>query len=368
MANKDPYDVLGVDHNASQDEIKKAYRKLSKKYHPDLNKAPDAEEKFKEVAEAYEKIGDPEKRKQYDQFGDAGQQFGGGQSGFQDFGSQGFGFDDIFSQMFGGGRTRRDPNPPQQGQDLQYSMSLKFEEAVFGKKTTIKYDREEECSACHGTGAKPGTSPVTCSKCNGTGYTETVRNTPFGQMRSQQVCDRCHGTGKEIKEKCPTCHGTGRQINKHKIEVNIPAGIDDGQTMRLQGQGEAGINGGPYGDLYIVFKVKKSDIFTRDGANIKYNQNLNFVQTSLGDEIDVKTVHGDVKLKIPAGTQPGTVFRLKGKGAPKLHGSGNGDELVTVRVNVPKSLNKKQKEALKAFAKASGYDLPTGNGGFFDKF
>ena len=372
---RDPYDVLGVGRDASQDDIKKAFRKLSKKYHPDLNKAPDAEEMFKEVADAYEKIGDPQKRQQYDQYGDAGQQFGGGQGGFGGQGFGGFsggqsfgGFDDIFSQMFGGGgASRRNPSAPQPGQDLQYSMSLKFEEAIFGKKTTIKYDREEVCHTCGGNGAKPGTSPVTCHKCGGTGYVETVRNTPLGQMRSQQVCDVCGGTGKEIKEKCPTCHGTGHNTENHEIEVTVPAGVDDGQQMRLQGQGEAGTNGGPYGDLYIVFTVQPSKDFQRDGADIYFSQPLTFAQAALGDEIEVKTVHGNVNLKIPAGTQTGTNFRLRGKGAPHLRGNGNGDERVTVTVQTPKGLNKAQKDALKAFAKASGEDVPTGHGGLFGR-
>ncbi|GEK28137.1 molecular chaperone DnaJ [Furfurilactobacillus siliginis] len=365
---RDPYDVLGVGRDASQDEIKKAFRKLSKKYHPDLNKAPDAEDKFKEVADAYEKVGDPQKRQQYDQYGDAGQQFGGGGQGFggQGFGGQGFGgFDDIFSQMFGGGGgSHRNPNAPQPGQDLQYSMSLKFEEAIFGKTTTIKYNREETCGTCGGNGAKPGTSPVTCHKCGGTGYVDTVRNTPLGQMRSQQVCDVCGGSGKEIKEKCPTCHGAGHTNESHEIEVKVPAGVDDGQQMRLQGQGEAGSNGGPYGDLYIVFTVQVSKDFQRDGSDIYFEQPLSFTQAALGDEIEVKTVHGNVSLKIPAGTQTGTIFRLRGKGVPRLRGNSNGDERVTVKVQTPKGLNKGQKEALKAFAKASGEDAPRGGGIF----
>ncbi|GAB6092159.1 molecular chaperone DnaJ [Furfurilactobacillus curtus] len=364
---RDPYDVLGVGRDASQDEIKKAYRKLSKKYHPDLNKAPDAEAKFKEVADAYEKIGDEQKRQHYDQYGDAGQQFGGGQ-GFDGFGGgQGFGFDDIFSQMFGGGSARRNPTAPQPGQDLQYSMQLKFEEAIFGKETTIKYDREATCQTCGGSGAKPGTSPVTCHNCGGTGYVETVRNTPLGQMRSQQVCEVCGGTGKEIKEKCPTCHGDGHVTENHEIEVKVPAGVDDGQQMRLQGQGEAGRNGGPYGDLFIVFTVQPSQDFKRDGTDIYFDQPLSFTQAALGDEIEVKTVHGNVKLKIPAGTQTGTTFRLRGKGVPRLRGNGNGDERVTVNVQTPKGLNKAQRDALKDFAKASGEEMPNGHGGLFGR-
>ncbi|KRL68759.1 chaperone protein dnaJ [Lentilactobacillus parakefiri DSM 10551] len=247
-------------------------------------------------------------------------------------------------------------------------MTLEFEEAIFGKKTVIKYNREAQCQTCGGTGAKPGTSPVTCSNCGGRGYVTTETNTPLGRMQSRQVCPVCHGTGKEIKEKCPTCGGSGKTDERHELEVNVPAGIDDGQQMRLQGQGEAGDNGGPYGDLYIVFRVKPSKDFTRDGATIYVDQPITFARAALGGKIKVKTVHGDVELKVPAGTQTGTTFRLKGKGAPRLRGNGNGDERVTVNVVTPKSLNKNQKIALEAFAKASGDNI-AGKGGsnFFDK-
>ena len=375
MAEKDYYDILGVSKDASDDEIKHAYRKLSKKWHPDINKAPDAEAKFKEINEAYETLSDPQKRANYDQYGSAdgaGAGFGGGGQGggFGNFGGSagGFGFDDIFSQFFGGGQQRADPSAPQQGRDLQYQMILEFEEAIFGKKTVIKYNREAQCQTCGGTGAKPGTSPVTCSNCGGRGYVTTETNTPLGRMQSRQVCPVCHGTGKEIKEKCPTCGGSGKTDERYELEVNVPAGIDDGQQMRLQGQGEAGDNGGPYGDLYIVFRVKPSKDFTRDGATIYVDQPITFARAALGGKIKVKTVHGDVELKVPAGTQTGTTFRLKGKGAPRLRGNGNGDERVTVNVVTPKSLNKNQKIALEAFAKASGDNI-AGKGGsnFFDK-
>ena len=374
MAEKDYYSILGVSKDASDDEIKHAYRKLSKKWHPDINKAPDAEAKFKEINEAYETLSDPQKRANYDQYGSAdgaGAGFGGagGQGGFGNFdGGSGFGFDDIFSQFFGGGQQRADPSAPRQGRDLQYQMTLEFEEAIFGKKTEIKYNREAQCKTCHGTGAKPGTSPVTCSNCGGRGYVVTETNTPLGRMQSRQTCPVCHGTGKEIKEKCPTCGGRGKTDERHTLEVKVPAGIDDGQQMRLQGQGEAGDNGGPYGDLYIVFRVKPSKDFTRDGSTIYVNQDITFARAALGGKIHVKTVHGDVELKVPAGTQTGTTFRLKGKGAPRLRGNGNGDERVTVNVVTPKTLNKEQKIALEAFAKASGDNI-AGKGGsnFFDK-
>lgn len=372
MAEKDYYDVLGVSKDASQDDIKKAYRKLSKKYHPDINKEPGAEQKFKDVNEAYETLSDGQKRQQYDQYGSAGPQgqgfggFGGGQD-FSGFGGGG-GFDDIFSQFFGGGGgRRRDPSAPQPGRDLQYTMTLKFEEAIFGKTTTIKYNRDAQCETCHGTGAKEGTSPVTCSKCGGRGVIDVIQNTPLGRMRTQTTCDVCGGTGKEIKEKCTTCGGSGHVAQRHELKVNVPAGVDDGQQMRLQNQGEAGANGGPYGDLYIIFHVTPSREFRRDGADIYFDQPISFSQAALGDEIQVKTVHGDVKLKVPSGTQTETKFRLRGKGAPKLNGKGNGDEHVTVRVETPKNLNKRQKEALTAFAAASGERVSGVKKSVFDK-
>ncbi|PKX69235.1 molecular chaperone DnaJ, partial [Latilactobacillus sakei] len=300
MAEKrDYYDVLGVGRDASDDEIKKAYRKLSKKYHPDINKAPDAEAKFKEVTEAYEALSDPQKRAAYDQYGHAGMNggFGGGAGAGQGFGgfgggAEGFGgFDDIFSSFFGGG-ARQQPNGPRQGSDLQYRMDLKFEEAVFGKETKISYSREAECHTCHGSGAKPGTSAETCHKCHGAGQIQVERQTPLGRMMSRETCDVCGGTGKEIKSKCDTCHGTGREEERHTVKVKVPAGVEDGQQMRLQGQGEAGSNGGPYGDLFIVFRVAPSDEFERDGAQIFVEVPISFVQAALGDEIEVNTVHG----------------------------------------------------------------------------
>lgn len=373
MAEKDYYDVLGVGKDASQDDIKKAYRKLSKKYHPDINKEPGAEEKFKDVNEAYETLSDEQKRSQYDQYGSAGPQgqgFGGFGGAGQDFGGfgGGGGFDDIFSQFFGGGGSRRrDPSAPTPGRDLQYNMTLKFEEAIFGKETTIKYNRQAQCETCGGNGAKPGTSPITCHKCGGRGVIDVVQNTPLGRMRSQQTCDVCGGSGQEIKEKCPTCGGSGHVAQRHELKVKVPAGVDDGQQMRLQNQGEAGGNGGPYGDLYIVFRVTPSREFKRDGADIFFDQQISFAQAALGDEIGVKTVHGDVKLKVPAGTQTETKFRLRGKGAPKLNGNGTGDEHVTVHVQTPKNLNKRQKEALAAFAAAGGEKVSGVKKNVFDK-
>lgn len=374
MASKDYYKVLGVDKSASEDDIKHAYRKLSKKYHPDINKAPDAEAKFKEITEAYEVLGDKKKRANYDQYGSAGgpQGFGGfGGGAGADAGGQGAGFgdfSDIFNDIFGGGgRRRADPTAPRRGRDLQYQMTLTFDEAVFGTKKTIKYNREETCPTCHGTGAKPGTKPETCSNCHGSGYVTKTVNTPLGQMQTQEPCPVCGGTGKVIKDKCPTCGGTGKVEKQHSLEVTVPAGVEEGQQMHMQGQGDAGENGGPYGDLYVIFRVLQSKYFRRDGPTIYFDQPISFATAGLGGEIQVKTVHGDVDLKIPAGTQTGTVFRLKGKGAPKLHGNGNGDEMVKVKVQTPKKLNSKQKVALQALAEASGDTNIDENKNFFDK-
>ncbi|KRN88633.1 molecular chaperone DnaJ [Ligilactobacillus ceti] len=363
-----PYEVLGVEKNATAAEIKKAYRKLSKKYHPDLNDAPEAEEKFKEINEAYEILSDPQKKAQYDQFGTTGGPGGFGGPGGGGFNSQDFGgFEDLFGQFFGGGSRQRSRNAPRQGRDLQYDMELTFEEAIFGKKTEIRYTREENCKTCSGTGAKDGTSPDICSQCHGRGYVDVQVQTPLGRMRSQQECDVCHGTGQEIKDKCTDCQGTGHVKKEHVLEVNVPAGVENGNQMRLQGQGEAGTNGGPYGDLYLVFHVKPSKIYQRQGADIYVDLPISFAQAALGDEVDVQTVYGDVTLKIPAGTQTGTIFRLKGKGAPRLRGGGVGDQKVTVNIQTPKHLNKKQKMALKDFVEASGGKAPQESGSFFDR-
>lgn len=368
MAKRDLYEVLGVSKGASDDEIKKAYRKLSKKFHPDINKEAGSEDKFKEVAEAYEVLSDANKRAAYDQYGHASTDpnFGaGGGGGFGGFG--GGGFEDIFESFFGGGGRSQNPNAPRQGDDLQYTINLEFEEAIFGKETTISYNREEECKTCHGDGAKPGTHPVTCSKCHGTGSLNVERNTPLGRVMTRQTCDVCHGTGQEIKETCPTCHGSGHTKDKHTVKVTVPAGVEDGNQMRLNGQGEAGKNGGPYGDLYVVFRVKASNQFDRDGSEIYYELPINIVQASLGDEVEVPTVHGKVKLKIPAGTQTGTNFRLRGKGAPKLRGTGTGDQHVRVKLVTPKSLSKEQTDLLRQFAKSSGMEVEEQDGSIFDK-
>jgi molecular chaperone DnaJ len=353
MSKRDYYEVLGVSKSATKDELKKAYRKLSKQFHPDINKEPGADEKFKEVKEAYEVLSDDQKRAQYDQFGhvDPNQGFGGG-----DFGGGFGGFEDIFNSFFGGGGggRRRDPNAPRQGADLQYTMTLKFEEAVFGKETDIEIPREETCDTCDGKGAKPGTKVETCKHCQGSGQLNVEQNTPFGRIVNRRVCHYCNGTGKEIKEKCSTCSGSGKVTRRNKIHVKIPAGVDDGQQLRVAGKGEAGINGGPAGDLYIVFHIRSHEFFERDGDDIYCEMPITFVQASLGDEVEVPTVHGKIKLKVPAGTQTGTKFRLKGKGVPNVRGYGTGDQHVIVKIVTPTKLSEKQKQLLREFAEVSG--------------
>ena len=369
MNNTEYYDRLGVSKDASQDEIKRAYRKMSKKYHPDINKEPGAEEKYKEVQEAYETLSDDQKRAAYDQYGPDGANGFGGQGGFGGFdGGAGFGgFEDIFSSSFGGGATRN-PNAPRQGDDLQYRVNLSFEEAIFGAEKEVHYNREATCKTCSGSGAKPGTSPVTCGRCHGQGVINVDTQTPLGMMRRQVTCDVCHGTGQEIKEPCQTCHGTGHEKQSHKVSVKIPAGVETGQQIRLAGQGEAGFNGGPYGDLFVIINVNPSDKFTRDGSTIYYTLNISFVQAALGDTVEVPTVHGNVEMTIPAGTQTGKTFRLKGKGAPRLRGGSQGDQHVTVKIVTPTKLNDAQKEALLAFAKASGDEkIAPQKKGFFNK-
>lgn len=354
MNKRDYYEVLGISKDASKEEIKKAYRKLSKQYHPDINKEADASEKFQEVKEAYEVLSDEQKRAQYDQFGhqDPNQGFGGGFGG-----AEGFGFDDIFSTFFGGGTRRRDPNAPRKGDDLQYSMNIDFLDAVFGQETEVEIPKDETCGTCDGSGAKPGTSKKTCSYCEGTGQLNVAQDTPFGRMVNRRACHHCEGTGQIIEEKCTTCRGAGKVRKIKKIKVTVPAGVDDGQQLRVSGQGGPGINGGPAGDLYVLFRVKPHKLFERDGDDIHLELPITYPQAALGDEIEVPTVSGKVKLKIPAGTQNGARFRLRGKGVQNVHGYGVGDQHITVKVKVPTKLSEKQKQLLREFAEISG-DIP----------
>lgn len=357
MANKDYYEILGLQKGASDDEIKRAFRKLAIKYHPDKNQGnKEAENKFKEINEAYQVLSDPEKKARYDQFGTAdGAGFGGSGSGFGgfDFSDMG-GFGDIFDSFFGGGGGSQRRNGPKRGADLEYSINLTFEEAVFGVKKEISITRSEACETCHGDGAEPGTSSKTCPHCNGSGQVRVQRQTPLGSFVSTTTCDHCNGTGKVIETPCHTCKGKGKVRKNRKITVNIPAGVDTGNVMPLRGQGEHGEKGGSPGDLYIKIRVMPSKEFKRKGNDIYVDAHISMASAALGIEIKVPTVDGDVSYTVPAGTQSGTLFRLRGKGVPRVNSSGRGDQYVKVIVDIPKTLNEKQKEALRMFMEASG--------------
>ncbi|ANE47292.1 molecular chaperone DnaJ [Paenibacillus swuensis] len=363
MSKRDYYEVLGVDKNASADDIKKAYRQAARKLHPDVNKAADAEDQFKEAKEAYDVLSDDQKRSTYDRHGhvDPNQGFGGG----ADFNGGGFG--DIFDMFFGGGGRQRDPNAPQRGNDLQYSMTIEFKEAIFGKETDITIPRTEDCDTCHGNGAKPGTKPETCTTCKGSGQQEVVQNTAFGRMVNRRVCSTCSGRGQVIKDRCNTCHGSGKVKKQRKIHVKIPAGVDEGAQLRISGEGEPGTRGGPAGDLYIVLRVKAHEFFEREGDDVYCEVPLTFAQAALGDEIEIPTLTEKVKLKIPAGTQTGTYFRLKGKGVPRLRGYGQGDQHVKAVLVTPTNLTEEQKEMLLQFGGSINDTTHSNHQSIFDR-
>ena len=363
MAEKrDFYEVLGVKKGASEDELKKAYRKLAKENHPDLHPGDkECEARFKEINEAYEVLSDPDKRAKYDQFGhaafDPSQGFGGGGGfgGFEGFG----GFGDIFSDIFGGGfgfggGGGRNPNAPRKGDNLRATVNIKFEEAAFGVKKDVFVSKIEQCPDCKGTGCAEGTTAEVCPDCKGTGTVMSTKRTPFGMVQSSEQCPKCKGRGKVIHSPCKTCRGMGSVRRQHKVSVSIPAGIDDGQTISLKGQGNAGLNGGPAGDLLITVLVQPHARFERDGASILLDQEISFSQAALGAEVEVPTLDGKVKLNIPEGTQTGTTFRLKGKGVPFLRNGGRGDQFVTVNVAVPRSMTSTQKNALRRYAETMG--------------
>lgn len=359
MADKrDYYEVLGVSKGATDDEIKKAYRKLAKKYHPDLNKDnPEAAEKFKEAGEAYEILSDKEKRARYDQFGFAGvdPNYGAGQGGgFGGF-SGGFGdINDIFDSFFGGGfggfgggtRTNR-ANAPRQGESIRRSVMLSFEEAVFGCEKEITIDRVETCPECGGTGAEKGSAPETCPNCRGAGVVQQTQRTPLGVISSSVPCPNCRGTGKIIKKPCKNCRGTGTERRSRKLKVNIPAGIDDGQSVALRGQGGAGANGGPAGDVIVTVSIRPHPLFQRDGYDVWCEVPISYAQACLGEKLIVPTIDGKVEYTMPAGTQPGTVFRMRGKGIQMVNGRGRGDQFVKVTLEVPKNLSEEQKQLLR---------------------
>lgn len=386
MADKrDYYEVLGVSKGASDDEIKKAYRKMAKQYHPDLNPGnAEAEAKFKECNEAYEVLSDADKKAKYDRFGHAGvdPNYGAGEGGFGGGFGGGMDFDmgDIFSSIFGsgfgggfGGGQRNNPNAPQRGGDIQTNITISFEEAAKGCRKTVEVNRIEVCDGCSGSGAAPGTTAQSCSQCGGSGQVTTQQRTILGVMQTQKPCPTCGGKGTIIPNPCSKCRGQGRVRRASKVEVNIPAGIDDRQAVSVRSQGNKGINGGPAGDLRVGVNVRSHPYFERDGYNVWYQANISFVQAALGCELIVPTLDGDVKYTVPAGTQPGDVFKLKDRGIQNLNGRSRGDQLVRVEIVVPKKLSEKQKELLREFeadlnpANVGSLNEDKGKGGIFGK-
>ncbi len=343
---RDYYEVLGVPKNATDEEIKKAFRKLAFKYHPDHNRSDGAEEKFKEINEAYEVLSDANKRTAYDHYGHDGAEgfFARGFEGF-DFG----GFGDIFDAFFGGINTAT-RQAPQRGADLHYRITISFEEAAFGCEKEINIKRTEVCSLCHGTGAKPGSQPSRCPTCNGAGQVRRVQRSLFGRFINTTICNQCQGEGKIITELCPQCRGAGREKHQRHISIKIPPGVENGAQIRLTGEGEAGIRGGSPGNLYVTLSVLEHEYFTRDDDDILYELPVNFAQAALGTEVEVPTLYGKTKLKIPAGSQTGKVFRLKNQGVSHLRRNGRGDQLVTLFVVTPESLTKQQRQLLEELA------------------
>ena len=372
---RDYYEVLGVSRGASEDEIKKAYKKMARKYHPDLNPGDKtAEEKFKEVNEAYEVLSDADKKARYDQYGHAGVDpnfgaggFGGGFDGSFDFGDLGDIFGSFFGGGFGGGR-RTNPNAPQRGESIRMSIAISFEEAAFGCKKAVTVERYETCDPCHGNGCAPGTSPEVCPDCHGTGTVQVRRQTPMGVFATSSPCPKCGGKGRIIHQPCKDCRGSGMVRKKKTIQASIPAGIDNGQTISIRGQGNAGKNGGPAGDLLITITVRPHEMFRREGTSVLCEAPITFTQAVLGAELEIPTIDGKVKYTLPEGTQSGTTFRLKGKGIPSINGRGRGDQYVTVYIETPKNLNKEQKEALKKFAETMGESNYEEQKKFFKKF
>ena len=378
MANekkRDYYEVLGVEKSASDAELKKAYRKLAMKYHPDQNPGDKAaEERFKEVNEAYEVLSDPEKKARYDQYGFAGVDpnfnpgFGGGGAGGFGFGDLGDIFGDFFGGFggFGGGSSAR-RNAPQKGQNVMAQVEITFEEAAFGVEKEITVPVVEDCAKCHGTGCADGAAPETCSSCNGTGTVRTTRQTAFGTFTQQSACPKCGGTGSIIKNPCPTCKGKGKVRRNKKLSVQIPAGIDHGQSVRVRGEGNVGSNGGPRGDLLVTVAVKKHKLFQRDGANVLCEMPITFTQAALGADIEVPTLDGKVRYHVPEGTQTGTTFRLKGKGMYYVGYKTRGDQYVTVVVETPTNLTKEQKDLLRKLENVTDDDAQPKRKGFFEK-
>ena len=365
MSNRDYYDVLGVNRNASDDEIKAAFRNLARQYHPDVSKEENAEEKFKEVNEAYGVLSDSDKRARYDRFGKEG--LGGmGSGGFHDYTVD---FSDIFEDLFSGfgfSTGRRSRKSPRRGRDLQMAISLKFEEAVFGVEKDIEFEREETCSRCNGNGAEPGTTPVKCSTCNGQGEVRQVRQTFLGQMVQTAPCPTCSGRGEIISSPCNTCRGNGLERKRVKKKVSVPAGVDHGTQIRLNGEGGPGVFGGPTGSLFLVLNVQPHQFFKRRENDVLLNLDINVAQAVLGAEVEVPTLDGDEKLKIPAGTQSGKVITMKGKGVPFLRQKHRGNQLVIVNVAIPTKLTKEQRELFEKLAESLGTTVKPQEKGFLD--
>jgi len=367
-AKRDYYETLGVTRDASKDDLRSAYRKLARRYHPDVNKESDAEQRFKEINEAYQVLNDDELRAQYDRFGHAGLE---GQAGAGGFGFGGFGgFEDIFEDLFGFGSMRTAATQgPRRGADLRYDLEIAFDEAVFGCEREIEISRLETCPHCHGSGAEPGTSPVRCTDCNGTGQVRRTQQSVFGAFVNVATCPRCQGTGEVVTTPCSVCHGARRSQETRRLMVDVPAGVDDGMRIRLAGEGEHGLYGGPPGNLYVMLHVAPHKYFTRRDHDILLNVNINIAQAALGDEISVPTLEGDETLVVPAGTQAGNVLHMRGKGVPRLNGHGRGEQLVILNVVVPTELTADQKDLLKQLGKTLGSEVtPQAGRGFLDRF
>lgn len=363
MTDRDYYEVLGVGRSASNEEIKKAFRRLARQYHPDVNKSPDSEERFKEINEAYAVLSDAEKRAAYDRFGHAGVRGTGGVNVDFDFPD----FADIFGEFFGFGRTsRRARNVPRRGADLQYRVDLSFEESVFGAEKEIEITRDEACETCSGSGAEPGTSPVRCATCGGSGEVRQARQTILGSMVQVTTCPTCKGSGETIETPCHTCSGRGFQRQTRKKVVSIPGGVDTGTQIRLAGEGQPGVNGGPHGNLYLTINVKPHKYFRRRDDDVLLDLDINVAQAVLGAEVEVPTVDGPEKLKIPAGTQPGKVLRVRQKGVPHLRGNGRGDQMVVINVDIPLRLSPEQRELFEQLAETLGSEVRPQERSFFD--
>ena len=369
-AKRDYYELLGVSKNASEDEIKKAFRGLARKYHPDVNKEKGAEERFKEINEAYEVLGDAQKRQAYDRFGHAGVSGAGAGAGAGGNPFEGFGFgsfNDLFEQLFANASAGTRRGAPQRGADLKYELTISFDDAVHGCQKEIDIPRWETCSNCRGNGAQPGTNTTRCPNCQGTGEIRRVQQSIFGQFVNVMVCDRCRGEGRIITTPCERCHGQGRVRNVRRVPVNIPAGVDDGITVRVTGEGEAPARGGTPGNLLITLNVKPHEFFKRQASDILFELPVSFADAAMGAEVEAPTLDGKETLKIPAGTQSGRTFRLKGKGVPLVHSNSRGDELVTVKVVIPQNLTSRQKELLKEFAEIERQQNEKGAHNLFER-